>query len=133
MRILTLEEMAAVSGGGGLDSPGKSDAGYGGRSGATGSSRGNSTNGPGSDGDRVNRADKRNRDGTKDSWASTFGHIAGQISSEIGVNIGTSGINVSGKLNCGSCHDPYGGRGGNSGGYSGRDSRADGGSRGGGQ
>lgn len=36
MRILTLEEMAAVSGGGGLDSPSKSDAGYGGRSGATG-------------------------------------------------------------------------------------------------
>ncbi|MGH6773872.1 hypothetical protein [Brucella tritici] len=33
MRILTLEEMAAVSGGGGLDSPGKSDAGYGGNSG----------------------------------------------------------------------------------------------------
>ncbi len=45
MRILTLEEMVAVSGGsGGLDSPGKSDAGYG-RNTDFGPSRGPQTRG----------------------------------------------------------------------------------------
>ncbi|MBC2886325.1 hypothetical protein H7Q97_13080 [Ochrobactrum sp. CM-21-5] len=133
MRELTLEEMMAVSGGGGLDSPGRSDANYGGGRGSTGS-RGGATNGPGSDGDRVNRADKRNRDGTKDSWASTFGHITGQISSEIGVSFGAGGPSVSGKLNCGSCHDPYAGRGGRGGGNMGGRERGggDSGGRGGG-
>ena len=40
MRILNLEEMMAVSGGGGLDSPGMSDAGYGGSHGKGGGSKG---------------------------------------------------------------------------------------------
>lgn len=131
MRFLTLEEMTIVSGGGGLDSPGRSDGNYGGGRGSTGNSRGRATNGPGSDGDRVNRADKRNRDGTKDSWTSTLGHIAGQLISETSLKIGTGGIDFSGKLNCGSCHDPYGGRQRGGGSYNG-ESRPSGGHGGGG-
>jgi hypothetical protein len=60
----------------------------------------------GDDSDNVNRAEKRNRDGTDTDAISTLGHIGAQVSKEITV----SNDGVSGSVNCGGCHDPYGGR-----------------------
>ncbi|WP_144405864.1 hypothetical protein [Brucella anthropi] len=143
MRILTEIEMMAVSGSGGLDSPGRSDAGYG-RNTDFGASRG-----PQSRGGRRNDG----RDAAMDSYlgkdvygANSVGVSGSVLSSAIGgaigglagglagVGLGALGGAVAGGLQGGWTSPSPSNRGGSSadrGGVS--DSRGDGGGRGGGQ
>ncbi|WP_185755996.1 hypothetical protein [Brucella anthropi] len=141
MRILNLEEMAAVSGGGGgLDSPGKSDAGYG-RNTDFGPSRGPQTRGGRRNDGRNAAMDSylgkdvygANSVGVSGSVVSgaVGGAIGGAAGGVLGVGLGALGGAVTGGLQGGWTSPSPSNKGGRSGG--GRDSRADGGSRGGGQ
>lgn len=57
---------------------------------------------------RVNREHKRNRDGTRNTFGNTLGHIASHMGAK--VDVGNKGVSVSASPTCGSCHDPYSGR-----------------------
>lgn len=133
MRILTLGEMAAVSGGGSLDSPGKSDAGYGGGSGTgrTGGSSGSSGSSGGSLGDYASEAVDHFGGIMGGLAGGALGSVGGPIAGAVGATAGA----IAGQAFQEAMRDQLGiGRAsdwGNS--DRGRDSRADGGSRGGGQ
>jgi len=79
MRILLNEEMTRVSGGGGLDSPGKSDANYGGSRASASSSHG---------------AGKNNGRPSNSGWGERAGSVIGGLAGSVAAGAIAPGVSV---------------------------------------